>query len=439
MTRHGIKAYLPRTLYGRAALILLLPVVLLQLVVSIVFIQRHYSGVTEQMSRNVALELRYLVEIIESAPRSDIVLDWVHPVAEPLAFEVARMPMPPGEDVITFYDLSGLSMAETLRAELPQVLRFDLSKNRQVWVWLETSHGTLSAMFDRRRVSASNPHQLLVLMVFAGVFLTVIAFVFLRNQLRPIRRLSRAAEAFGKGQTRHYRPSGATEVRAAGQAFLNMRARIERQIEQRNLMFSGISHDLRTPLTRLKLALSMQEESDETRAMLRDVRDMERLVEEFLAFARGDSLGDPESVDAAALMVDIVDKFLMSGGQVEIGAMPDRPVQAMLRRLAVARAVENLIGNALKYGARARVSLQASDTELRICVEDDGPGIPEAQREEALKPFVRLDAARNQDRGGGVGLGLAIAHDIAHRHGGSVELAESETLGGLRAELVLAR
>ena len=429
------KAYVPRSLYGRAALILLVPVVTLQLVVSVVFIQRHYEGVTVQMARNVALDLRYLLAIADRAA-PEAAPDAVAQVAAPLAYDISLPSDVPAQDRHRFFDFSGNALMDTLRSELEPGLRFDLTVNRRVVVWIDTRHGAMRVEFERRRVSASNPHQLLVLMVFTGFLMTLIAFVFLRNQLRPIKRLARASEAFGKGRIMEYRPTGAVEVRAAGQAFVDMRARIDRQIEQRTMMLSGVSHDLRTPLTRLKLGLSLLEDEAETEALIRDVEDMERLLDEFLAFARDDSLDDPAQVDPKLLLQEVVGKF--KGQPVEIAAIEGQGM-AMLRPIAVMRALENLIGNALRYGNRCVLRMVISDKVVRISVEDDGPGIPANQREEALKPFVRLDAARNQDRGPGVGLGLAITHDIARRHGGLLELGQSADLGGLRADLVLAR
>jgi two-component system osmolarity sensor histidine kinase EnvZ len=427
------KRYVPRSLYGRAALILLVPVVTLQLVVSVVFIQRHFEDVTEQMTRNVALELRYLRQTAEADP------DALAGVAAPLAFEVRVPSDPPLGDSRLFYDFSGLRVIDTLRAEMPGVLAVDLaSDSRAVLVWLQTAPGVLQAQFDRRRVSATNPHQLLVLMVFTGFLMTLIAFIFLRNQLRPIKRLARASEDFGKGRIAPFKPSGATEVRAAGRAFLDMRERIERQIEQRTMMLSGVSHDMRTPLTRLKLGLSMLDQSTEGQALLRDVADMERLLDEFLAFARDDSLDDPQPCDPVALVSVVVSKYAEAGMSVRLAGAEGKG-DITLRPLAVARALENLVGNAVRYGKTCEVRVRLGERQLRISVEDDGPGIPEARREDALKPFVRLDAARNQDRGTGVGLGLAIANDIARRHGGALVLGESARLGGLKADLILAR
>ena len=429
----------PRSLFGRAALILILPILTIQLVVSIVFIQRHFEGVTRQMTENVALEVGYLLRKVNEAPTLAQAQAEVAALVAPLAIAVTLPATDAAGDSRAFVDLSGSYLIVTLRTELPGVAGVDLtSKRNVVLVLLETAHGRMQVQIDRRRVSASNPHQLLVLMLFTSALMTVIASLFLRNQLRPITKLAAAAEAFGKGRSVPYRPRGANEVRAAGAAFLDMRNRIERQIEQRTLMLSGVSHDLRTPLTRLKLGLAMEAETSETAAMRRDVEDMERLLAAFLAFARGDALDDPVACDPLPLITQLVENARRIGQDVRLAAATGAgPV--LLRPLAITRALENLINNAVRYGSRAEISLSITDRAVRISVEDDGPGIPRERRDEALRPFTRLDPARNQDRGSGVGLGLSIAADIARSHGGVLRLTDSAALGGLKEELVLAR
>ena len=431
-----LKKFMPRSLYGRAALILIVPIVALQLVVSVVFIQRHFNRITVQMTSSVLSELDFLLSEVNGAPSSDRAKEAVAPVIAPLGMWI-ELPAAPVETSIRLTDLTGWVVERTLRTGLPELTGVDLKTTPTgVVLGFDTMHGLMRVGFPRSRVSASNPHQLLVLMVVTGVLMTLIAYMFLRNQLRPIRRLARAAEAFGKGQVVPYRLAGATEVRSAGKAFLDMRSRIDRQIEQRTLMLSGVSHDLRTPLTRLRLGLSMIE--DDSRADLeRDVEDMERLVDGFLSFARSEALEDaPEPVDPAELARHLAENAARAGQDVTLGPIAE-PGEHPLRRAAIERALENLLGNATRYGSRARLSLVLGRGDMRFVVEDDGPGIAPDLREEALKPFARLDKARNQDKGSGVGLGLAIASDIARGHGGHLRLGDSEDMGGLKVELVL--
>ena len=437
MTFRWFKAYAPRSLMGRAALILLLPIVTIQLVVSVVFIQRHYENVTERMTRNIMLDIGYIAGRIADAPDVPAAREALREPLAALDIDLAFM-SGPAADRRSWYDLSGREIVETL-SDLPGVTGVDLVADpRAVVFGMVTPKGPVRVEFERSRVVARNPHQLLVLMVVASLFLTLISFLFLKNQVRPIRQLAEAAQDFGRGRSTSYRPSGATEVRLAGSAFLDMRHRIERYIEQRTLMLSGVSHDLRTPLTRLKLGLAMLDENAEVAAMKRDIDDMERMLDAFLDFARTNALDDPAVVDAAAFAREAVADAARGGGEAVLAGV-EGGGRVSLRPLAVRRALDNLIGNALRYGTRAEVSVSVMERAVRFTVEDDGPGIPAGQRELALRPFQRLDPARNQNRGSGVGLGLAIAADIARQHGGVLRLGESARLGGLRADLVIAR
>ncbi len=440
--RLRLKPLLPRSLFGRAALILVVPVIAVQLAVSVVFIQRHFEDVTQQMTKAVIVEVQSVLATVtasDSLAQAQLRAgDAATALQMQIALPVAAADVP-ATDRLPGLDWSGRAVIATVRAGLPGLLAVDLaSNNRLVQLYLTTPQGPAQITILRNRMSPTNSHQLLVWMVFTAALMTFIAYIFLRNQLTPITRLARAAEAFGKGQTVAYRPRGATEVRAAGNAFLDMRARIERQIESRTLMLSGVSHDLRTPLTRLKLGLSFLPEDDETEALKRDVADMERLVDEFLAFVRGDAMENAEPVDPRALVRLAVENAARAGQAVVLGAI-EGPEVMRLRPQAVMRALENLIGNAVRFGTHVVVSMTMTDRVVRLIVEDDGPGIPRDQRDEAMVPFKRLDAARDPNKGGGVGLGLSIAADIARSHGGMLRLGESETMGGLRAELTLAR
>jgi len=435
-----LKQYMPRSLYGRAALILVLPIVVLQLAISVGFIQRHFEGVTRQMTRSVLVELRYLADEVGEAGTPAAALARAQEIGTPLQLAVA-LPVAdaPLADTRRAYDLSGRIVIGTLRDGLPMLRAVRLPDDRAVELWLDTPQGVMAVGFDRRRVSASNPHQLLVLMLVLSALMTLIAYQFLRNQLRPITRLAAAAADYGKGRITPYHAGGAPEVRAAGAAFLDMRHRIERQTQARTMMLSGVSHDLRTPLTRLRLGLSLLDEA-EAAPLIRDVDDMQRLLDAFLDFARGDAEDALAPVDPEALVRQVVADAQRAGQAASLGEVTgalDGPVP--LREMAVRRALDNLIGNALRYGRRAEVGLTIGPRTVCIWVEDDGPGIPPEQREEAMRPFTRLDPARNQDKGPGVGLGLAIVADIARGHGGLLRLGESARLGGLRADLVLAR
>ena len=435
------KTYMPRSLFGRAALILIVPIVTIQLVVSIVFIQRHFDGVTRQLSRGVLLEVRTLQRAVATAANLTAAQVAAGSVADDLSMRVTlpAPDRPPEGDLRSFWDISGREVGTTLHDGLPQLSTVDLQSNaREVHLWLDTNLGPMHIVLSRSRVTASNPHQLLVLTAFASLLMTLVAYIFLRNQLSPITRLAAAAEAFGRGQTVPYRPRGALEVRAAGNAFLDMRARIERQIDQRTLMLSGVSHDLRGPLTRLKLGLSLVPEDEDTAALQGDVEDMSRLVDEFLAFARGDAMEDSAEVDPAELVARVVDKVRRGGLHLSLGECLGTG-RVEMRPQAVTRALDNLVGNALRYGHNAVLSYAITDRILRLTVEDDGPGIPKDKRDEAVLPFTRLDAARDPNNGGGVGLGLSIAADIARTHGGVLRLGESAALGGLRADLVIKR
>lgn len=439
-----LKRMMPRGLYGRAALILILPVVTIQLVVSVVFLQRHFERVTQQMTTTMLRELNYLEQLANTIADPALAHEEVTRIATPLGLSVAwpeAAPLASLADRRAIYDLTGRVVIATLREGLSDVAAIDLATAGEVRLVMMTRVGPLELRFDRRRVSATNPHQLIVLMLATGLLMTLIAYIFLRNQLRPIRRLARAAEEFGKGRVVPYRPSGAIEVRSAGAAFLDMRARIDRQIEQRTLLLSGVSHDLRTPLTRLRLGLSMLPEDEDVAAMERDVAEMGKLVDAFLDFARAEAATDePESLDPCAFVAGVIEDAQRAGQQVRLHDCPGAGMaEVKFRPDALRRALENLIGNAVRYGSCAEVSVVLSPRTCKIVVEDDGPGIPEDRREEALRPFTRLDPARNQNRGQGVGLGLSIAADVLRSHGGALRLAQSERLGGLQVELVLPR
>ena len=440
MLARMLKSIMPRGLYWRAALILFVPVVSILLVVSVLFIQRHYEGVTRQMTGNFARTAEYIRGQIESQPDSARASERAAELAQAFGIGLTLYQAPAPEltpDPIAFYDLN----SRIVQAQLHEVLdgvTFAGVIGGIVWLRLESGQGLLEMTFPLGQVSARNPHQLLVVMLFSGCLMSLIAFLFLKNQMRPIRRLADAAEAFGRGQIKPYHPSGATEVRAAGYAFIQMRRRIEHYIDQRTLMLSGVSHDLRTPLTRMRLGLSMLDHEPEARALVSDVRQMEALIDRFLEFARADVAEESRPVDLRAL---VSEKAGRAGPEIRLGAgLHAAPLMLMLRPELFSRALDNVLSNALRYATRAELRIIEDDSTITVIIEDDGPGIAQKQRIEAVKPFVRLDAARGASgAAAGAGLGLAIVADALRSHGGRLRLEQGQTpgLSGLEAHLVL--
>ena len=423
---------MPKRLYYRAALILVFPVVFLQLIVSIVFIQRHFEGVTVQMTRTVAAELDLITEVIE---RDGAVA--AQQIARSLGMSMSIVSQETNFlERRRVYDLTGLVVRRELLS-LPEILNVDLPDNKKVNARIKSGQEYFDLQFSRRRVSASNPHQLIVYLLVFGAFFTVIAFFYLRNQLRPITRLADAAEAFGLGENVSYDPSGALEVRAAGQAFLDMRERIQRHLKQRTMILSGVSHDLRTPLTRLKLGLSFLPK-EQRKPLEKDVEDMNLLLNEFLDFAKQDNETDlpTEDINPTVLVNELIENFRRTGIQIEsIGEIGNNLFK--LKPFPIKRALENLINNADRYGQKILIEKKIENNFLILSVHDDGPGIDEAQYDEVLQPFTRLDPSRNQNKGSGVGLGLPIAKEIAEGQGGRLKLSKSDILSGLNAALII--
>tara|TARA_Y100001958_G_scaffold144595_1_gene122570 strand:- start:365 stop:1645 length:1281 start_codon:yes stop_codon:yes gene_type:complete len=423
---------MPKRLYYRAALILVFPVVFLQLIVSIVFIQKHFEGVTVQMTRTVAAELDLLTEVIE---RDGAVA--AQQIARSLGMSMSIVSQ--DTEFIErrrMFDLTGIVVRRELLA-LPEILTVDMPNNKKVNTRIKSGQEYFDLQFSRKRVSASNPHQLIVYLIVFGAFFTIIAFFYLRNQLRPITRLANAAEAFGHGENVNYYPSGALEVRAAGQAFLDMRERIQRHLKQRTMILSGVSHDLRTPITRLKLGLAFLPK-EQREPLEKDVEDMNLLLNEFLDFAKFQNETDvpPEDINPSVLIDDLIENF--SRANIKIESLGETKITAIkLKPFAIKRALENLINNANRYGSQILIETKSEENSLIISVHDDGPGIDQTQYEEVLQPFSRLDPSRNQNKGSGVGLGLPIAKEIVEAHGGILKLSKSSVLSGLSVSLII--
>lgn len=435
-----LKKYMPRSLFGRAILIMLFPMIGLQLVVGQVFIQRHFQRVTEQMAYGVALELNFAIDQVERAEtleQAQAALDEISINLEMLLL-LSDNPMPAPGASRQFFDVSGKALIGLLMREIDLPLFIDLqSEFSRVDISIETGKGTLEVLIARSRVTATNPHQLLVLMILVSIILMFISIAFLRLQVRPIKRLAQAADAFGKGQHVALHPSGSTEIRQASLAFISMRNKLEQQFEERTKMLSAVSHDLRTPLTRMKLAVEMMADTDE---LQQDIEDMEAMLADFLAFARDDHIEEGQPVDPAALLAEVAGKAGDSSKDVEVRNVYESSnrLPVIMKQETVRRALHNLIENALHHGNTALFQMILTRKFLEYRIEDDGPGIPKDQRAAAMQPFIRLDSARNPNQRG-VGLGLSIAADIAKGHGGRLVISKSSALGGLCASFRIPR
>ncbi|HEX6866463.1 MAG TPA: ATP-binding protein [Caulobacteraceae bacterium] len=434
----SIKRWLPTTLFGRSLLIIILPVAIMQVAVTWVFFDLHWETVNSSLSEGLAGDIAWAVETYQDDPTPQTIEMLTDRAQDSLSLSIA---MQPGERLPTarrkaLFAALDRSLNHALEDRLDQPFWFDTTRYpAYVDIRVQVKEGVLRIIAPRDRAFATQGHIFVLWMVVATFLLTLVAILFIRNQVRAIERLADAAEAFGKGVDQPaFKPYGAREVRRAAQAFLAMRARIQRYIEQRTALLASVSHDLRTPLTRLKLELALSPATKRTDAMKRDVAEMEHMIDEYLAFARGEGVEAVETVRLHDLLEEVRADAERAGATVTIEADPE--VEVQVRPNALKRAVSNLVMNAAVHGEQVAVAVRPTPTGgVEIVIDDDGPGIPPDRYEEAFKPFNRLDEARNQNEKG-VGLGLAIARDVARGHGGELTLAPSP-LGGLRATVRL--
>ena len=432
----------PRGLFWRSFLIMLIPLVLVQATVALIFFERHWDTVSRQLAMDVTGDVVTIMRMTDDASGPD----------ERAAIDrIARREM---QFSVVFEDGAVLpddspnrfdrAIDATLHRQLERRLTVPYHLNTQLpdkrmTIRVQRPDGVLTLETTVKRMRESTTVLVILWMVGSALIVSGIAVIFLRNQIRPIRRLAAAADALGKGRpVTDLTPSGATEIRRAGAAFLEMQGRIQRQIAQRTEMLAGVSHDLRTPLTRVRLQLAMladahSDSREEIAESEQDVQLMEHMIDEYMAFARGQGGEAPVSTDLAEIIDDVAGDARRKGSPIALEV--ERPLVLALRPNAIRRCLTNLVENAMHHGARVAISATRRDDVVSVAVEDDGPGIPENQREEVFKPFFRLDSARNP-RTGGAGLGLSIARDVARGHGGDIRMSGG-SLGGLRAELRL--
>jgi two-component system, OmpR family, osmolarity sensor histidine kinase EnvZ len=429
----------PKGLYARALIIIIAPIVLLESVVAFTFMERHWSQVTRRLSEGMARDMGAIVDLYEASTGKDDIAQLIDIGQNRFGLSVAVLPAGnlPTPQPKPFFDLLDRALSDEIRANVKRPFWIDtVGQSRHVEIRVKLDHAILRFVAPRGQAYASNSHIFLIWMVGTSVVLLTVAILFLRNQIRPVLRLAEAADDFGKGRPvpPGFRPRGAREVRQAAQAFLEMRERIRHHVEQRTTMLAGVSHDLRTVLTRFKLELALLRENPEIQALKNDVNEMQHMLEDYLAFAKGDGGEEAAPTNVGELLAEVQEETEHLGTPIEVRMrQPKNELVLPLKRQAFKRAVTNLVTNAARFGNVVIIRAAVDDIWLRIEVDDDGPGIPPAERDNVFRPFYRLDHARNQDAGNS-GLGLAIARDIARSHGGDIALGAS-SMGGLRATM----
>ena len=428
-----LKRRLPSSLFGRSVLIIILPVAVMQIAVTWVFFEAHWRTVTSRLSEGLAGDVAWVVDSYKQDP-SPASLGRIASRAERSLDLSVVLQQGRALDKRTHFNLFSTidaSLDRALSDRLDDPYWFNTTNYpAYVDIKVKVNGGVLRILAPTERAYATHGDAFLLWMVVATFLLTSMSLLFIRNQVRAIERLAEAAEAFGRGADVDFKPHGAREVRQAAQAFLDMKDRLQRHIDQRTALLASVSHDLRTPLTRLKLELALAEPTTRTEEMKRDLSEMEHMIDEYLAFARGQGGEGLETVTVRTLIEEVSEGARRAGAQVSVTVDP--ALTSTVRPNAFKRAIANLVMNAAVHGERVEIAARASwDGGVEILIDDNGPGIPSDRYEEAFRPFNRLDEARNQNEKG-VGLGLAIARDVARGHGGDITLDKSP-LGGLRA------
>ncbi|HUQ35909.1 MAG TPA: ATP-binding protein [Aestuariivirga sp.] len=429
-----LERHLPTGLYTRSLIIVIAPIVLLQTIMAGIILDRHWDNVTKVLGRSLAREIGLVTDLYNRSDKSEAAIKDIELVANKrlkLGLEIKRGNQLPEPINRTLFSLVDTKMTQYLERETGRPFWINsTAQNGKVEIQVEVEKGLIFRILtDEDRAYAANTGMLLTGMLLSSLVLLIIAVIFLRKQITPIVELAKAAKSFGMGrEVTEFRPRGAREVRQAGLAFVDMKGRIARHVEQRTAMLAGVSHDLRTILTRFKLELAFLGDGPKIKPLKEDVEEMQRMLEAYMAFVRGDGGEKTEAVNLAEMFSSVASAVARGKSLV---ALDVQDVNVSIKPNAFRRLISNLLGNAVRYANNVKVKGGVENRMLTILVDDDGPGIPVENREDAFRPFVRLDNARNLDETG-TGLGLAIALDIAHAHGGEIKLDESPA-GGLRA------
>ena len=433
-----LERHMPTGLYYRSLIIVIAPIVLLQTIMAGIILERHWDNVTKVLGRSLAREIGLVTDLYDRSDKSEAAIREIELVANKrlmLGLEITRGDVLPAPINRTLYSLVDTKMTKYLERETGRPFWINsTAQDGKVEIRVEVQKGLIFRIItDEDRAYAAGTFPLLFWMLLSSFVLLTIAVVFLRKQITPIVELAKAAKGFGMGrEVADFKPRGASEVREAGLAFVDMQQRITRHVEQRTAMLAGVSHDLRTILTRFKLELAFLGDGPKVKPLKEDVEEMQRMLEAYMAFVRGDGGEKTEAVNLAQMFGSVASAVARGKSHV---ALDVQDVEVNVKPNAFRRLISNLLGNAIRYAGNVKVKVGVENRLLTIFVDDDGPGIPVENREDAFRPFVRLDHARNLDETG-TGLGLAIALDIAHAHGGEIKLDESPA-GGLRAVVLI--
>lgn len=432
-----IHAALPKTLFGRMLMIILVPLILVQLVTVLIFYERHWDTVTRYMASNLAADIAVVIDRLaqdKSETRHDDIKEYAWSY---FYFETSWQ----DDGILTKSELSdlstyaGINFHKSLEDRLPYPFAIDLDQDiERINVYVQLPDGIVNIKANRKRIFSSTSLLVILWSVSTSILMFGIALLFLRGQVRPIRRLAKAARQLGLGRpATDYKLEGAREVRLAGRAFQAMRQRIQRQMVERTEMLAGVSHDLRTPLTRMKLQLEYLPDGPDKDGMTKDITDMEAMIEGYINFASNAVAEETQAVDVRLITDDCIRGFKLPKNKLEMIEPEQKIPEIPLRLQGIRRALDNLIGNAVRHADRCEVSLEWNEDQIQIIIDDNGPGIPKDQRFSVLRPFVRLDPDKTGD---GTGLGLSIANDVVLSHGGNLLLGDSP-LGGLRVRMQL--
>jgi two-component system, OmpR family, osmolarity sensor histidine kinase EnvZ len=430
-----LKRFVPKGLFARSLLIIVLPVAIMQMVVTYMFFDLHWEQVSRRLSEGAAGDVAMVTRQYIANPNDFAKISETARADLRLSVALQQSGKLPESTRLASIPAFDRTLQRALAGSVAQPFWFDTTRYPDyVDIRVAVPGGVLRFLAYRDRVFASTGGIFILWLAGASILLATVSVLFIRNQVRPMERLADAAERFGRGENVDLKPAGSLEVRRATTSFLQMRGRIGRHLEQRTNLLAGVSHDLRTPLTRLKLQLAMMPKSPDLDDARGDILEMERMLEEYLTFAQGQWGEEPVSLDLAEVVHEIVADAARAGRLVNAEDL-DINLPAMGRPIALKRCISNLVENALSFAQTVQISSSSTADQIILIVDDDGPGIAPEDYEEALKPFSRLDPARNLNRKG-VGLGLALANDAARSHGGSLTL-ERSALGGLRASIRL--